>query len=143
MKFSTAIVATIFSATAFAAPAPVDAVSMAAAQQWTIENMKRTCTTTVCNWSFKINNNAGSDVACAFKVNGNPASQTDSSGHVCGPYTIGTGWSGQFGAGKGFTTLSVVNNAKGLIAYPAYTDAELASGKPVKPNRSYPVQKLP
>jgi hypothetical protein len=74
---------------------------------------------------------------------GSPASQTDSSGNVCGGYTVGTGWSGQFGAGNGFTTLSVVKNAKKLIIYPSYTDKQLNTGKVVKPDQSYQPQNLP
>jgi len=77
------------------------------------------------------------------QVNGNPATQANFNGITCGGYTVSGGWSGQFGPGNGFTTLAVVNNAKRQIAYPAYTDSELASGKPVTPNRSYPVQNLP
>ena len=45
------------------------------------------------------------------------------------------------GADKGFQTLSVVRGQK--IAYPAYSDAELAAGKVVSPDRSYTPQQLP
>lgn len=44
---------------------------------------------------------------------------------------------------SGFTTFSVVNNARRLIAYPAYTDKEVQGGNTVSPNRSYPVQNIP
>jgi hypothetical protein len=157
MKFA-AIVAAL-SATALAAPAPEievrqdGAVNMmaTAAPQWTITNMKRVCVRAllpsqllviltaiqgsgVCTWTFGIDNTV-KNTPCTFKVKGSPATQTDSSGNVCGGYTVSSGWSGQFGAGNGFTTLAVVDNAKKQIIYPAYTDKQLASGKVVKPDR--------
>ena len=58
-----------------------------------------------------------------------------------GPFTVGSGWSGQFGPGNGFTTFSVVRG--GLIAYPAYRDVQLANGKSVRPDQSYTPQNLP
>ena len=105
--------------------------------------MKRVCKSGVCNWSFKIDEHTAPATSCAFKVTGTPASQTDSSGHVCGGFTVSTGWSGQFGAGKGFTTLSVVDNAKKQIIYPSYTDVQLNPGTVVKPDQSYTPQNLP
>ena len=151
MKLTTAFVATLFSVSALAAPAPAAeadagvAVSMmvAAAPQWTIQNMKRVCGSGKCTWTFSINDHQSAAVPCKFVVKGSPATKTDSSGHVCGAYTVGTGWSGQFGANSGFTTLSVVNNNKKQIIYPSYTDKDLNPGKVVKPNRSYAPQSLP
>lgn len=151
MKFSTTILAAVLSASAFAAPAPeveardTPAVNMmvAATPQWTIEKMKRVCGSGVCTWSFTIDNHVSAVTPCTFKVKGSPATQTDSSGNVCGVYTVSTGWSGQFGAGNGFTTLAVVDNTKKQIIYPAYTDKQLASGKVVTPDQSYTPQNLP
>ncbi len=151
MKFSATILAAVLSATAFAAPAPelevrqTAAVNMmvTAAPQWTIEKMKRVCASGTCTWTFNIDNHATAITPCTFKVKGAPATQTDSSGNVCGGYTVSTGWSGQFGAGNGFTTLAVVDNAKKQIVYPAYTDTQLGTGKVVKPDQSYTPQNLP
>lgn len=152
MKFSSTILAAVLSASAFAAPAAeIDArdspatvnMMVTATPQWTIQNMKRVCTTTVCTWTFAINEHTAPATACTFKVTGNPPTQASSTGNVCGGFTVSSGWSGQFGAGNGFTTLAVVDNAKKQIIYPAYTDTQLASGKVVKPNQSYTPQNLP
>ncbi|CRK23756.1 hypothetical protein BN1708_013790, partial [Verticillium longisporum] len=62
---------------------------------------------------------------------------------TCGPYTVTSSWSGQFGEGNGFTTLAVVNRSSKQIVWPAYTDKQLAKAVVVKPNQSYPVQALP
>ncbi|KFH41657.1 hypothetical protein ACRE_076110 [Hapsidospora chrysogenum ATCC 11550] len=151
MKFSvTALLTTLLATSALAAPAPEPATgvkSMATAATWTIENMKRTCNKadTSCAWSFTINA-GGAKTACSYNVKKSgktPASRSPNKGTDCGVYTVTSGWSGQFGEGNGFTTLSVVNNPKRLIAWPAYTDKQLQNGKVVKPNQSYPVQALP
>ena len=105
--------------------------------------MKRVCASGTCTWTFSINNHVAPATACTFKVKGNPASQTDSNGNVCGGYTVSTGWSGQFGPNNGFTTLAVVNNAKKQIIYPSYTDKQLSTGKVVTPDQSYAPQNLP
>ncbi|KAK5170936.1 uncharacterized protein LTR77_004080 [Saxophila tyrrhenica] len=150
MKFTTSILAAVLSTAAFASPVEIEArdtpavdMMVAAAPQWTIESMKRVCASGTCNWSFKIDNHVAAPVTCKFSVKGSPATQTDSSGNQCGIYTVSTGWSGQFGAGNGFTTLAVVDNNKKQIIYPAYTDKQLASGKVVKPDQSYTPQNLP
>lgn len=62
-------------------------------------------------------------------------------GVACGDYTIGSTWSGQFGPGEGFTTLSVVRG--GEIVYPAYKDSQLVDWVVVKPDQSYTPVKLP
>lgn len=145
MKFTTVFAAAAFSASALAAPAPAAEVvsQMAATSQWTITNMKRTCGNGVCTWNFGIKADAVT-TPCTFKVKGAPATQTDSSGNVCGAYTVSTGWSDQFGAANGFTTLAVVNNSKKQIIYPSYTDKQLGvAGVVVKPDQSYAPANLP
>ncbi|KAI6784889.1 uncharacterized protein J7T54_007983 [Emericellopsis cladophorae] len=155
MKFSVVTaLTTLLASGAMAAPADVDArgvatVSMTAAAVWTIEGMKRSCDKpdNKCAWSFTINNNAGSKQGCSYTVkrqgSHTPASRSPQTGVDCGVYTVTSGWSGQFGEGNGFTTLSVVNNKDRTIAWPAYTDKQLKGGKVVSPNQSYPVQNLP
>ena len=155
MKFSVVTaLTTLLASSAMAAPAEVDArevaaISMAAASTWTIESMKRSCDKpdNTCAWSFTINNNSGSKQACSYNVkrqNSNtPASHSPQTGATSGAYTHTSRWSGQYGPGQGFTTLSVVNNKDRTIAWPAYTDNQLKGGNVVKPNQSYPVQKLP
>lgn len=148
MQFTQTIIAAIFAAsTAYAAPTAASATSMAAAApEWSFLNFQRVCNSddTSCTWTFGVNENKGNpDHACKFVVTGSTASQRAGGPAACDDYTITSGWSGQFGPGNGFTTLAVVNNRERLIAYPAYTDKELASGKPVSPNRKYPAQNLP
>ncbi|KAI1188014.1 hypothetical protein F5B17DRAFT_429989 [Nemania serpens] len=139
MQFSTATLAAILSAsTIFAAPVAIPA--------WTITKFTRVCDKgdTTCTWSFGINPNTGAAVTpVKYVIKGSPASQTDlKTPTAFGAYTVSAGWSGQFGPGNGFTTLAVANNAIHQIAWPAYTDAELASGKAVTPDRSFPVTQM-
>ena len=150
MKFSVVtVLTTLLAGSAIAAPAPAAEVkSMAAQATWTVEDMKRVCdkSDTSCTWTFGVNAGSAGKNTCTFTVkkSGNVvASRAPNKGSKCGPYTITSGWSGQFGEGQGFTTLSVVNQGKKQIAWPAYTDKQLAGGKVVKPNQSYPVQALP
>ncbi|GAW13711.1 hypothetical protein ANO14919_031000 [Xylariales sp. No.14919] len=140
MQFSTAAIAAILSASSvFAAP-----TAAAAIPDWTIKGIKRVCNAadTSCTWSFGINTNTGAaDTACKFAITGTPASHSDTVGTKdCGAFSVTAGWSGQFG--PGFTTLAVHNNANGQIAWPAYTDAELAGGKVVSPDKSWAVTQL-
>lgn len=142
MQLTQTFVAAILAATAFAAPAPAAGKTMATGPTWTIENFKRACNDadTTCNYVFGINTGS-STTACRYIHNGKPASQTSGGPAKCGAFTITSGWSGQFGPGNGFTTLSVVRGKE--IVYPAYTDKELAPEKVVSPNRAYPVIALP
>ncbi|KAF2965484.1 hypothetical protein GQX73_g8096 [Xylaria multiplex] len=137
MQFSTATIAAILGAsTVFAAPAAIP--------NWTIKGLKRVCNAndTSCTWSFSINTNTGAAATpCTFAITGSPASHSDTSGtKACGAFSVTAGWSGQFG--PGFTTLAVHNNANGQISWPAYTDAELAGGKVVSPDKSWAVMQL-
>ncbi|KAI1159908.1 hypothetical protein F5B18DRAFT_635101 [Nemania serpens] len=139
MQFSTAALAAILSAsTVFAAPVAIPS--------WTLTSFKRVCNTadTSCTWTFGVNPNTGAAVTpVKYVVKGSPASQTDFTVPTTfGAYTVTAGWSGQFGPGNGFTTLAVANNAIKQIAYPAYTDAELAGGKVVTPNKSWAVTQM-
>ena len=128
----------------------VDVSSMAAnVPEWTIESMMRNCTASdaVCHWSFRVNKNDGTlPINCSYDVparDGAPASESPETGVSCGTFTVTSGWSGQFGPGNGFTTLSVINYTAHLIAWPAYTDKQLEDGAVVQPDQSYPVQILP
>ncbi|ORY56151.1 uncharacterized protein BCR38DRAFT_451609 [Pseudomassariella vexata] len=125
-------------------------VSMAAAETWTLVNLTRTCdeADTQCDWTFSINASPPDDTAvpCDYTVvasGDTPASQANGGPTTCGAYNLTSGWSGQFGPDAGFTTLSVVDYARKLIAYAGYTDAQLAKGVTVEPDQSYPVQNLP
>jgi hypothetical protein len=122
-----------------------DAVSaMAEVPQWKIKSLTRTCNAenTSCNVSFGIDTQTAPVTACSYTVTGAPASQASTSGITCGPYTISSGWSGQFGAENGFTTWSVVDWSKRLIVWPAYSDRELVNGVAVTPDKSYAPQTL-
>ncbi|PPJ57332.1 hypothetical protein CBER1_07926 [Cercospora berteroae] len=148
MQFTTTVFALLAAASAsVATPVPAEAATnmmAAATPQWTIENFTRTCNgnDSNCKYSFGINTNNGQKVTgCSYSVNGKPASRATYQNIQCGAFRIGSTWSGQFGAGQGFQTLSVVKDRQ--IVYPAYTDKQLVNGKTVKPNQSYAPQNLP
>lgn len=148
MHFTTATISALFASLALAAPAPApaEAVSMMASTEWTIESLKRTVNAddTVSTWQFSIDTHAAAPTACTFTVSGSPSSQTGlSTPAVCGDFQVTTGWSGQFGADQGFTTLSVVDTVNRLIVWPAYTDKQLAGGAVVTPDQSYTPANLP
>ncbi|KAL2859074.1 hypothetical protein BJX68DRAFT_227769 [Aspergillus pseudodeflectus] len=145
LSLSTLLVTALSAGSALAAPAPAESKSMMVANtQWTITNMKRVCNTadTKCTWTFGINNGAA-NTPCTLVVNGTPASQTNGGPKTCGPYTVTSGWSGQFGPNNGFTTLAVVNQNSRQIVWPAYTDVQLKGGKVVKPDQAYTPAALP
>jgi hypothetical protein len=150
MHFST-VVATLAAVGSSAIAAPAmntrsDAVSaMAEVPQWKIKSFTRTCNAenTSCNVSFGIDTQTAPVTACSYTVIGASASQASTSGISCGPYTISSGWSGQFGAENGFTTWSVVDWSQRLIVWPAYSDRELVNGVAVTPDKSYAPQTLP
>ena len=129
--------------------APVDARSkavsaMADIPQWKITAFTRSCNAgdTSCTISFGIDTQTAPVTSCTYVVTGSPASQASTNGLTCGPYTISSGWSGQFGPNNGFTTWSVVDWSKHLIVWPAYSDRELVNGVAVTPNKSYAPQTL-
>ncbi|KAJ5463691.1 hypothetical protein N7475_008635 [Penicillium sp. IBT 31633x] len=148
MQLTQLLVATgLLATSAFAAPAASGKSMMAAGPQWTIQNAKRVCTAedTACTWTFGIYPGTGDATPCSFTVKGNPkgAARANGGPATCGGYTVTSGWSGQFGEGNGFTTLSVVENESRQIIWPAYTDKQLAGGKVVKPDQSYAPAALP
>ncbi|KAF5022720.1 hypothetical protein F66182_5268 [Fusarium sp. NRRL 66182] len=136
MKFTAAFVALISATGAVAAPAADSVSMMAATAQWTIQSLNRVCdkADTTCTWNFKINTGSGAATPCKYVVKAKGASKANGGPVKCGTFTITSGWSGQFGPSKGFTTVSVVNNKKQII-YASYTDKQLASGKVVKPDQ--------
>lgn len=81
---------------------------------WTIQSFTRTCDDAAnkCAYSFHINTNDGSaPTACAYDVIAPPGSKAETQSYnsvACGAFMIGSTWSGQFGPGQGFQTLSVV-----------------------------------
>ncbi|KAJ5779491.1 hypothetical protein N7457_007211 [Penicillium paradoxum] len=146
MQLTQLLLATgLFASSAFAAPTASSKSMMAASPQWTIQNTKRVCNTedTSCTWTFGIYPGAGDATACKYVVKGSPASQSDGGPVNCGEFTVTSGWSGQFGEGNGFTTLSVVKNDVRQIIWPAYTDNQVAEGKVVQPDQSYAPVTLP
>ncbi|KAI6270045.1 hypothetical protein MCOR27_008150 [Pyricularia oryzae] len=134
MQFSTTTVITLLASVAAAAP-----VSTIAAT-WTVTGFKRTCNAadTVCKVEFGLNG-----TGCSYEVKAaSLASQASVNGVTCGPYQVTSGWSGQFGPGNGFTTWSVADWSKRLIAFPSYADRDIPNGKVVSPDRSFAVQAL-
>src|SRR3978361_473110 len=102
--------------TSLAAPAAaVDKSMMVAGSTWTMQSFKRTCGPLgkQCTYGYSINTNDGSAATpCTYQVNSDhsvtPAAKASYQNIKCGAFTIGSSWSGQFGADKGFQTLSVV-----------------------------------
>lgn len=150
MQLNTAVLSLLAAAgTSFAAPAldsrgAPSVSAMAATPQWIIRSFTRTCNAadTSCTVSFGVDTQLAPVTNCSYTVTGSPASQTSTNGITCGPYTISSGWSGQFGPGNGFTTWSVVDWSKRLIVWPAYADHELVNGVTVTPDKSYAPQTL-
>lgn len=101
---------------------------------WTIHSLSRQCDDAdmVCGWSFIVDTNCPSlaPTPCTFSIKslgpGVPASRSPKHekglDELCGPYEVHSSWSGQFGPGQGFTTLSVIDGGNKLVAYPAYRD---------------------
>ncbi|CAK4030904.1 Hypothetical predicted protein [Lecanosticta acicola] len=140
MQLTTALTILAAAGTSLAAPAPVAAQSMMAADTtWTMESFQRTCNAddTTCHITFAVNTNDGSDsTPCAYDVNGSPASDASYNSLVCGAYTVGSTHDA-----SGFTVLSVHTDS--LIIYPGYTDAELDGGNVVQPDKSYTPSAFP
>lgn len=146
MKFSAALFTLSAALGVSAAPAAESVNMMAATPQWTIRDLKRYCRPddSLCYWKFGIDTGNNKPYECRYNVEGPNASKKRSAGpSTCGDYTVTSGWSDQFGADQGFTTLSVVSNPKRQIIWPAYTDKQLAGGKIVKPDQSYSPASLP
>ncbi|KAJ4267138.1 hypothetical protein NW762_003237 [Fusarium torreyae] len=146
MKFSAAVFTAIAATGVAAAPAVETVNMMASTPQWTIRDAKRYCRSddSICNWKFGIDTGNGKPTECRFDVKGPGASKKKTAGpSKCGDFTITSGYSDQFGADQGFTTLSVVSNSKRQIIWPAYTDKQLAGAKIVKPDQSYAPASLP
>ncbi|GAB0136928.1 hypothetical protein EsDP_00005213 [Epichloe bromicola] len=100
-------------------PAPVP--------KWTIKGLHRECPPdSSCTWTFRIDTHVGSATDVSFDVNGPQA--VNGGPAQFGDFTVTSSWSGQYGADKGFTTFSTVDNKKNLIAFPSYTDAEVSNG---------------
>ncbi|KAK4208559.1 hypothetical protein QBC37DRAFT_296438 [Rhypophila decipiens] len=144
MHASTIFMTLLSASGALAAPAVGAVSAMAAVPQWTIKSYTRTCDKSdlSCAVKFSVDTKiAGAPVtACNFtlkKTGATPASQAPIDNVTCGPFKVGSGWSGQFGPGNGFTTLSVVDFSKKLIVWPSYSDAEIVNGKAVSPDKSY------
>ncbi|KAK3379050.1 hypothetical protein B0T24DRAFT_144615 [Lasiosphaeria ovina] len=149
MYFTTSILGFLAATTALAAPALSSRAdgsvsAMAAVPQWTIKSFTRSCNAadTSCNVSFGVDTHLAAVTNCAYTVTGSPASQATTGGISCGPYTVSSGWSGQFGPGNGFTTWAVVDQAQRLIVWPAYQDRELVNGVAVTPDKSYAPQNI-
>ena len=143
MQFTTVLaLLSAVAAPALAAPAadPATTNMMASGPQWTMQGFKRTCGGGVCTYDYSVLQN-GKATKCNYQVKGNPATRASYNNVKCGPYTISSNWSGQFGDANGFQTLAVVNGKQ--IIYPAYTDKQLVSGQTVKPDQSYTPQNLP
>ncbi|KAL1836183.1 hypothetical protein VTJ49DRAFT_5464 [Mycothermus thermophilus] len=119
--------------------------AMADVPPWTVQDFQRTCNKkdTSCTITFHIDTKLEPRTPCMYSITGAPASRAPANSITCGPYTISSGWSGQFGEESGFTTWSIVDWNKRLIIWPAYADRELVNGQTVTPDKSYAPQTLP
>lgn len=132
MQLSKTLLA-IAAATTTATAAPLESRT----PDWIIQGLSRACDSqdTTCTWKFAVNNQETAPTACTYVVkasNNQPASRANGGPVQCGSYTVTSGWSGQFVVG--FTTFAMYDNVKKLIAFPAYDDNEVNSGKvPDKP----------
>lgn len=147
MQITKTLIATVLAAsTAIAAPNSADKSMMATVPEWTIEWLKRVCNAanTECTWTFGIDTHLAPATWCTYVVKANEnASQANGGPTTCGPYSITSGWSGQFGPENGFTTFAVTDFSQKLIIWPAYTDVQVKSGQVVTPNQSYAPARLP
>lgn len=146
MHFTTTFIGLLAAAsTAFAAPtAPVDAqtetiATRGAPPPWIIKSFKRSCNSadTECWVSFGVDTQLSPVVNCSYGVKGTQASRKSTDSISCGPYTISSGWNGSFGAGNGFTTWAITNQAEHAVAWPSYADRDLVNGVAVTPDRSF------
>ncbi|KAK0641419.1 hypothetical protein B0T16DRAFT_448881 [Cercophora newfieldiana] len=140
MQYSTILISLLATAVS-AAPAPVSA--RADVKPWVFKSFTRTCNAadTACTVSFGIDTQTGhGDIACKYTVQGAPASRAHAAAS-CGPFTVTSDWSGQFGDDKGFTTWAVVDTNK-QIAFPSYPDSDLVNGKAVSPDRAFAPQTI-
>lgn len=155
MHATTILSVLTLASTALSAPAPTtqptDAsiTSRGAARPWwKILDYKRTCTgkrgsETSCTTTFAIDTLLDKrPFPCTVTTTGKagaPATQASFSGVSCGPsgkYTLSSGWSGQFGAGNGFSTVSIVDNKEKVIVYAGYADSEVPfDGSAVRPDK--------
>ncbi len=118
--------------------------AMAQAPEWIVKDFTRSCNArrTACQVTFSIDTQIAPPTDCGFIISGAPAVQSPQSGITCGPYTISSSWSDQFGPDNGFTTYSVIDWANHLIIWPAYADSEVPNHAAVTPDKSYAPQTL-
>ncbi|KAL7797675.1 hypothetical protein V8C37DRAFT_370339 [Trichoderma ceciliae] len=147
MQLTKTLITALFAAsTAVAAPTPVDKSMMADVPQWTIDNLQRVCnaSNTLCTWTFAVDTHLAAATSCTYAVKASANASLASGGPItCGPYTVTSSWSGQFGPNNGFTTFAVTDFSQKLIVWPAYTDVQVQAGKIVSPNQSYAPASLP
>ncbi|KAG5930374.1 hypothetical protein E4U53_002244 [Claviceps sorghi] len=149
MYFTQTILAALLAATSVLGAPLAETKSMMAVDipDWTFEGVVRNCDDgdNKCTIEFKINPKRFSPTQVSFVTtrNGNtPASQNNGPAQTFGDYTVTSGWSNVFGNNNGFTTFAVTDNKDRLIAYPSYTDVQLANGKVVTPDQSYKAYNL-
>lgn len=108
-------------------------LATASAEDWSLEHLIRWCyfDNRLCLWEFSINTGVGTPSFCMHAVastGAKLANEHDGCPTDCGDFRVTSGWSGQFGPGEGFTTLSVINTAQAKVAFFSYKDTEVESG---------------
>ena len=136
-----------FTATALAAPARFMPL---AAEEWTIESLKRVCDDddTTCKWTFSVNTHAEDVEPTEVTYVVNATDDTVASRAIGGPveasiFTITSTWTDYFGIEEAWTTLSVIDYERGVLVYPAYKDKQLEDGEVVEPDQTYVPENIP
>ncbi|KID84342.1 small secreted protein [Metarhizium guizhouense ARSEF 977] len=108
-------------------PAPVP--------RWTVQEARRACAQddSLCTWRFLMDTHVAAKTDVTFVVHGPGASRNNGGAQNVGDFTFTSGYDA-----AGFTTFAAVDNKRGLIAFPAYSDADVANGR-VAADRDYDV----
>ncbi|KAK7228224.1 hypothetical protein V2G26_000394 [Clonostachys chloroleuca] len=141
MYFTKTLLSLLPASLVLASPTPrsADSKSMRSDEpEWIIESLKRACNDadTQCDWSFRVNTqDAATTTDCAFSVQGSPASHTNGPLVQCGVFSVQSGYNDQ--VGDPFSALSISYDARNLIIFPSYSEAQLAGGQVVSPDQRY------
>lgn len=140
---------TLFTLAAVALATPARSMPLAA-EEWTIASLKRVCNEqdTTCTWTFHVDTHAEDVEPTAVEYVVNGTDSTAASHAIGGPqkfgiFTVTSTWTDYFGFQEAWTTLSVIDYARGVLVYPAYKDTVLAGEEVVVPDQTYVPEAIP
>ncbi|KAH9893687.1 hypothetical protein F4778DRAFT_748172 [Xylariomycetidae sp. FL2044] len=154
MYFSTATTSTsltltlLFTPLTLALPAPAAKLASRSDEQWTTTGLTRTCDADLrtCTWQFGISSSADPTGTppqdCTLVVAGTPGTVANGGPAACGIYTVTSGWAPAGGV-EPFTTLSLVDYARGVIAWASFRDSLVGTDGVVVPDMTWEVQQIP